>query len=183
MIRWRKYELACAGLAAASMLAAAACGACWCRMADANRAIAALAAGYDVAVDHDAPARAQAARGLFLVRQHRLEEAMAVAERLDGDPVGRAALLYALGNAHMRRGLAIFADAPIREVAPLINQAKAEYRLSLQLQPQNWDARFNYDVAASLVRDQDPPPPKKGDEMSRERALIPDLPGVPNGLP
>ncbi len=182
-MRWRMRELACAGLAAAALVAEAACGAGWWRMASANRAIAALAAGNDMAVGHDAPARAQAARGLFLVRQHRLEEAMAVAERLDNDAAARAALLYALGNAHMRRGLAIFADAPIREVAPLINQAKAEYRLSLQLRPDNWDARFNYDVAASLVRDQDPPPPKKGDELARERALIPDLPGVPNGLP
>ena len=109
----------------------------------------------------------------------------ALADRMEagGDPAARASLLYALGNAHLRRALDAFKTDPMRQIAPIINLAKLEYRQSLQIDPDNWDARYNYDIAAALVREADGAPPNKGHDMARERALWPDVPGAPNGLP
>ena len=68
-------------------------------------------------------------------------------------------------------------------VSPIIVMAKSEYRQALQLDPDNWDARYNYSLAAALVRDTAPSQPTAGDQMSHERAAWPDIPGAPNGLP
>jgi mxaK protein len=184
MSRWRSRDLAAFGVLAGALGAAGYFACLLARDAQANAAITALAAGREAASLPGEAANVMAARGLFLLKNRRVEEAQALAERMEGsDPAARATLLYALGNAHMRQALMIFASAPMRQVAPMISMAKSEYRLSLRLDPENWDARYNYDIAAALVRDADPPPSSKGEEMARERAYFPDVPGAPNGLP
>lgn len=183
-MKWRRRDIAAACITALSLCASAFFAAQWWNITCANNAIAALAAGHDQPAAHDDPARLQAARGLFLISQLHLEEAQAIAERMrDADASARSTLLYALANAHMRQALMIFSSAPMRQVAPMIQMAKSEYRASLRLDPSNWDARFNYDIAAALVRDADPPPSRRGEEMAHERAYFPDIPGAPNGLP
>jgi hypothetical protein len=176
-------------LIATCVLAVALCGAglwarqWWCDIS-ANATISALAARRDVPVSHDDPGQVQAARGLYLLAIRHAEEAQATAERMENaDPASRALLLYALANTHMRQAMLVFSTLPMRQVAPVIQLAKSEYRLSLHLDPYNWDARYNFDTAAALVRDAEPPPNRKGDDMARERALFPDIPGAPNGLP
>jgi len=155
------------------------------RGVQADRMIALLAAGKNIAVPHDDLGPLQAARARFLLRQGRFDEASATADRMaaNGDPASRASLLYALGNAHLRRALDAFKTDPMRQIAPIINVAKSEYRQALSIDPENWDARYNYDIGAALVRDADGSPPNKGADMARERALWPDIPGAPNGLP
>jgi mxaK protein len=184
MRRWRWPELAATCVLAAALSGAGFSAYQWWRTVRANATILALAARHDVPVSHGDPGQVQAARGLFLLAIRHAEEAQATAERMqDADPASRAILLYALANAHMRQALKVFSTLPMRQVAPVIQLAKSEYRLSLHLDPDNWDARYNFDIAASLVRDAEPPPNHKGDEMARERALFPDIPGAPNGLP
>jgi mxaK protein len=170
---------------AVSLIAAGTSGFLLWRGAQANHTIALLAEGKDIPVPHDDLGPLQAARARFLLRQGRFDAASAIADRMvaGGDPVSRASLLYALGNAHLRRALDAFKTDPMRQIAPIINVAKSEYREALSIDPQNWDARYNYDIGAALVRDADGAPPNKGADMARERALWPDIPGAPNGLP
>ena len=151
----------------------------------ANAMISALASGQDIAVPHDDLGALQAAHARFLLRRGRFDDASATADRMaaGGDPQARASLLYALANAHLRRALDAFKTDPMRQIAPIINVAKSEYRQALSIDPQNWDARYNYDIGAALVRDADGSPPNKGADMARERALWPDIPGAPNGMP
>jgi hypothetical protein len=83
----------------------------------------------------------------------------------------------------MRRAYAMFSQVPFRLVKPVIELACADYRQALHINPGDWDARYNYALAASLVRDTEAAAPSVGTEMSHERAAWPDIPGAPNGLP
>jgi mxaK protein len=150
-----------------------------------NAAMASLAAGKDVAVPPDADGSLLAARGAFLIAHHRENEAQAIADRMaaGGDQAARAALLYTLGNAMLRRALAGYLTKPIRLTAPLIQLAKAEYREALAIDPGNWDARYNLDIASALVHETGSSEPNVGQDMARERAFRPDIPGAPDGLP
>ena len=169
----------------AGMVLAVTGGAQWLEALRQNTGMAALAGGRDVAVARDAPAPLQLARARYLIAQGKLEGAQAIADRMaGGEAVGeRAALLYALGNAHMRQALTLFKTVPFRKVAPILSLAKAEFRQAIQLDPDDWDARYNYTLAAALVRDTEAAQPTAGDEMAHERATWPDIPGAPNGMP
>lgn len=147
--------------------------------------IARLAQGADLPARSGESERVRAARGMALLARNHPADAQDIADRLaqDGDPPVRAALIYDIGNAMMRRALPIYYTKPMRQVAPLIQVAKSEYRQALEIDPEDWDARFNLDVAAALVRETESPLPKAGTTMSQEKATIPDAPGVPNGMP
>lgn len=145
--------------------------------------IASLGAGQNLAVDDGADPAVLAAEGATLVARGKSEAAQAIADRLNGAPADHAAVLYAIANARMRAALGIFTQVPFRVIKGSIAQAKAEYRQAIQLDPDNWDARYNYAIAAALVRDTESSTPSAGDEMAHERAAWPDIPGAPNGMP
>jgi mxaK protein len=153
-------------------------------MAD-NARIAALATGRDITPDADAAASVQAARARFLLSQGKIDEARAIAERLNDAEAApqRASLLYALGNEHLRQAMQIYLLVPLRQVKPLVNAAKAEYRQALQLDPDNWDCRYNYAIAATLIHETETSKSMIGAQMSHDRAAWPDIPGAPNGMP
>jgi mxaK protein len=67
---------------------------------------------------------------------------------------------------------------------PLTKLAKDDYRRALSLDPDFWDAKFNFDVAMRLVRDL-PGYEQEGEEAppDAKTRLWTDLPGVPRGLP
>ena len=147
-------------------------------------------AAREMAGGHDLPAAGAAvfvalARARFLIAHGQLDAAQAIADRMarEAPAADRAELLYALGNARMRQGLAMFRTVPFRKVAPVLSLAKAEYRQAIQLDPDDWDARYNYALAAALVRDTEAAQPTAGAEMAHERAAWPDIPGAPNGMP
>jgi mxaK protein len=150
-----------------------------------NDTIAAFAAGRDRTLPRDAPAVLRAARGLMLLRQNRVDDAQAELDSIDPDSkdAARTVLLYGLANAHLRRAIDMFNSEPMRKVAPLIGLAQSEYRQVLRSDPDNWDARVNFDIASGLTHDPDVAAYLKGDDTARERALVPDAPGAPNGLP
>ena len=66
----------------------------------------------------------------------------------------------------------------------MVMLAKAEYRNALRIDPQNWNAKYNLDVAMRLVRDL---PQAVGEDeekpLETPEKLWTDLPGVPKGLP
>jgi len=167
--------LVSASLAAAELL----------RLRAENAQIEAFAAGHDIVLPRHAAPLVRAARGLYLLSQDRVDDAQTELDSIGDatDTPARDALLYALANAHLKRALEIFSSAPMRKVAPLIQLAQSEYRQVLRHDPQNWDDRYNFDIASALTHDAEVAAYLKGDDMARERALVPDAPGAPSGLP
>lgn len=179
-----------AALAALAVLAAAlaALAVASVRMAlhgHANRTIAALAAGRDVAVALDAPDRVVMARAHFLLVRDRLDEAQPLVDRLAADrsPLA-AAVLYDLANARLALAISLLERTEIDPAVPQVRLAKAGYRAALVRAPDFWDAKYNLDVAMRLVRDfpqieQDP----QDEAQDTPKRLWTDLPGLPKGLP
>jgi mxaK protein len=150
-----------------------------------NWQIALLNTDHDIAVPMAAPPALLTARARYALRHGNVRSAQAIADQfgLLHASSEQADLLYELGNAQLRGALTNFTQLPFRVVAPRLRLAKAQYRQAIQLDPQNWDARYNYALAAALVRDTESSSPTAGDEMAHERAAWPDIPGAPNGMP
>jgi mxaK protein len=182
--RRRAQWLAASALAAGLLLASHGGARLWQQKSE-NAAIAALAAGRDVPVGDGAPALVLAARARFLIEKGRIDEARAIAEHMNTPDRAtvRASVLYALGNEHLRQAVQIFMLVPLRQVRPLVNAAKAEYRQALQLDPDNWDCRYNFAIASGLIHEKEESKAMLGAQMSHDRAAWPDIPGAPNGMP
>jgi mxaK protein len=174
-----------AGLCAAGLLATAFYGARVLRLRADTDILRLYASGKDYPLPRDAAPALRAARGLFLLAHDRVDDAQAELDAIGPENTAgpRSLLLYGLANAHLRRALEIFSSAPMRKVAPLIGLAQSEYREVLRADPANWEARYNFDIAIALSHDPEAASFLKGDDMARERALVPDAPGAPNGLP
>ncbi len=150
----------------------------------ANMAIGALAAGRDVPAGRDSQKLVLVARARFLLAKGDILGAQALADDLiNAPPDIEAQLHYALGNAHMRHALARMRKVPFWKVKPTFAVAKTEYRLAIQLDAENWDARYNYAIASMFLRDSEAAIPTIGEGMAHERAAWPDIPGAPNGMP
>lgn len=151
-----------------------------------NRTIRALKANRDVAVTADAPPAVLLARVEFLIRLDRLTEAQPLVEALDGHgavPI-RDDAHYNLANAYLRRGLDLITQGKIDAAGPFVVLARQEYRNSLTLVPEDWDAKFNLDVASRLIRDFPAFERTVGDTATADRKrLWTDIPGTPRGGP
>jgi mxaK protein len=152
-----------------------------------NSVIDRLRAGSDVAVDPvSAPPALLEARAAFLLRRGRIDEAQPLldqaAERADAAINER--MLYNMANARMRAAVKAIEKGDFDKAIPLVALAKSEYRTSLRLDPMDWDAKFNLDVAMRLVRDL---PQAVGEDeekpLETPEKLWTDLPGAPKGLP
>lgn len=151
-----------------------------------NRLIAALAEGRDVEIDENASAALTFARVHALLVRDRLDDARAPTERLALGDARRFAFaaLYDKGNAHLRRALEIVDAHRYDDTIAQVNLAKEHYLRALRIDPGDWDAKLNLDVAMRLVRDfrdgeaeGDEEPPEQPDR------LWTDLPGLPRGGP
>jgi mxaK protein len=153
----------------------------------ANADIDRLRAGGEVQVDA-ASARAALldARAAFLLKRGRIEEAQPLLDQAAhrADPGIYARMLYNMANARMRAAIAAIEKGNFDKAIPLVSLAKAEYRAALRLDPENWDAKYNLDVAMRLVRDL---PQGAGEDeqkpLETPEKLWTDLPGTPKGLP
>lgn len=158
----------------------------WRRAVATNEAVEALRAGRDIDIDVEAPPEALFARIAFLSKRDQLDQARALLEALDrrGDAQIRAYAHYSLANALLRTALEHIERSELEAAGPFVNLSKREYRRALQLDPEFWDAKFNIDVAARLVRDFPDFERKGGDELSADpKKLWTDIPGKPKGLP
>lgn len=151
-----------------------------------NRLIAALAEGRDVEIGENASAALTFARAHYLLARDRLDDARAPTERLALGDARRFAFaaLYDKGNAHLRRALQIVDAHRYDDTIAQVNLAKQHYLRALRIDPGDWDAKFNLDVAMRLVRDF-PDGEAEGDEEPPEQPdrLWTDLPGLPRGGP
>ncbi|CAG1772085.1 hypothetical protein [Methylocystis parvus] len=158
----------------------------WRRAVATNDVIEALRARRDIPVDVDARPEALLARIAFLTKQDRLEQAHGLLEALDRskDAQTRARAHYLVANALLRTALEHIERSELEVASPFVNLSKREYRRALQLDPEFWDAKFNIDVAARLVRDFPEFEKKSGDELTADpKKLWTDIPGKPKGLP
>jgi mxaK protein len=151
-----------------------------------NDKITALAQGRDVDVGPNPAPELLVARIAFLAPRGDLDQSRVLLEALDrvGDSRLRARGHYLLANGLLRQALDQLDASQIEVATPLINLAKREYRRALALAPDDWDAKFNFDVAARLVRDFPEYQKKSGDELTTDpKKLWTDVPGKPKGLP
>lgn len=158
----------------------------WRGVVDTNAAIVELNAGRDLQVDLNARSELLIARIAFLTKRDDADRARAFVEALDrreGAEI-KSRGHYLLANALLRKALGLAERGEIDAVGPFVTLAKREYRLALQLVPDFWDAKYNFDVAARLVRDFPEIERKDGDELYADpKKLWTDIPGAPKGLP
>jgi mxaK protein len=152
-----------------------------------NGIIDQLRAGKDIPVDAaSAPPALLDARSTFLLKRGRFEEAQPLLDEaeLRADAPTRVRMLYNMANTRMRVAVSAIEKGNFDKAIPLVSLAKSEYRSALRLEPGNWDAKYNFDVAMRLVRDL---PQGVGEDeqkpLETPEKLWTDLPGVPKGLP
>lgn len=152
----------------------------------ANSTISQLLSRHDAAINvRTATPQEILARVNECLRRDQIDDAQATlsssAERLP--PTIHAAALYNIANSRTLLAAEAVRKGDLDGAAALINLAKSEYRLALKLEPENWDARYNIDVAMRIVRDlpQGDNPDKESPDAPKK--LWTDLPGIPKGLP
>nr|WP_244532325.1 MxaK protein [Methylocapsa palsarum] len=158
----------------------------WRRAMDGNAQIAALGAGRDVEVDPGARPELLLARIAFLTSRGEVDRARPYVDAFDRSESDelKSRGHYLLANALLRKALDLIERSQLDAAGPLVILAKREYRRALQLHPEFWDAKYNLDVAARLVRDNPEFEHKNGDELSADpKMLWTDIPGAPKGLP
>jgi mxaK protein len=167
------------------VLGAVAAGGLWGVNAARNRTIAALISGHDVAVSPDGPAELLFARAYFLFRHDRMDDAQPLVSALDRSASDRlrAALHYDMANARLKIAFDKIESSDFDAAGALVGLAREDYREAIELDPNAWNARFNFDVASRLVREY----PSFGftaDERRRgPRPLWTELPNIPRGEP
>jgi len=151
-----------------------------------NAAIASLAGGRDVETDASSAPELLAARAGFLAKRDEFDKARALLELLDASGRDDLSALahYDLGNALLRRAFDLLERGQLEPAGPFVELARREYRRALQYQPSFWDAKYNLDVAARLVRDNPQLEHSGGDELPADpKKIWTDIPGAPKGLP
>lgn len=183
---WRRTKTGfIAALPGALLLAAAVSAALWSVDAARNRTIEALADGHDARVAADGAPKLVFARAYFLMTHGRLDDAQRMVSALDvrGSARLRADLHYDMANARLRHAFDMIADGNIDAAGALVGLAREDYRESLRLDPDDWNARFNFDVASRLVREY--PTFEQTPDIRRRgpRPLWTELPNIPRGEP
>ena len=150
-----------------------------------NRTIATLMNGQDRAVPIETVPEVLFARVYFLLAHNRLNEIAPLVNVLDlrASPRVRAELHYDIANARLKLAFDKIDSGDFDAAGALVGLAREDYREALRLNPDNWDARFNFDVASRLIREY----PSFGftpDERRRgPRPLWTELPNTPRGEP
>ncbi len=157
------------------------------RAQDVNAKINQLKAGKDIPIDiASAPPALLEARADFLLTRDLIAEAQPILDQaaLRASAAEHVRMLYNMANARVRAALKEIEQGKFDQAIPLVSLAKAEYRTALRLDPGDWNAKYNLDVAMRLVRDLPRQEGEADEEGLKEPAkLWTDLPGVPKGLP
>lgn len=152
-------------------------------------ALQTLLAGRDIGPERrfGAPESVRLAHALYLARREDYRDAEAVLAELaqSSSPHIGAKALYNLGNVYLRRAIAAVERAQPTQAGTLAELAKQAYRRALRRRPDDWAAKYNYEVAARLMPDFDrvdsEPEPLPEEEAARK--LWTRVPGFPRGLP
>jgi mxaK protein len=158
------------------------------QISQSNQLIVQLNQGKDIdrALDKTDNPELHLARGSYLKRKHRYDEAQAsLSQIIDrGDNKTRAISRYNLGNTYLAQAIKLAESMQINEATALASLAKQAYRQALALDSQYWDAKYNLEVAIRLlpemnriVMQEDEPAPQENVK------LWATVPGFPRGLP
>ncbi len=156
------------------------------RTYQANSNIRGLVAEHDIPIDVGrAHPQEILARVDESVRRDHIDDAQAILSNAEArlPPGVRALALYNIANYRTKLAAEKVRTGDIDSAAALINLAKSEYRLALKLDPENWDIRYNLDVAMRVVRDLPQADNPEITSPDAPKKLWTDLPGVPKGLP
>lgn len=156
------------------------------RTKTANQTILDLQNGKDIAITaRTAPSEVVLARINSLIFHDHLDEAQTLlgSAETNLDPRVRAFALYNMANERTRKSGEFIRKGDLDHAAALINVAKSEYRLALKLYPNDWNTKFNLDVAMRIVRDLPQADNLPDDEQETSKRIWTDLPGIPKGLP
>lgn len=129
------------------------------------------------------PAEVRFARAYALAKKGDTQAALAAYREINGetDPVLAVAARFNSGNVLLRQALDYRAGHGPR--IPLIELAKEAYREVLRTDPNNWDARFNFERAQRLLPDPDDGEDAGGaPPLGAERAVT-TMRGYTPGLP
>jgi mxaK protein len=151
-----------------------------------NRTIQGLKSNHDIAVATDAPPESLLARIQFLLTHDRVDEIQPYVESLDkiGSDKFRAIAHYDYANGRLRQAFDMITQGKLDSAGPYVVLARQEYRRALTFAPQDWDAKFNLDVASRLIRDFPAFERTSGDTVKVDRRKVwTDIPGTPKGLP
>jgi mxaK protein len=172
-------------LVVALVLAAIAAGSVWSVNATRNRIIAALYDGHDEEIPSDAAPELLFARAYFLLTHDRLDEAQAVLSSLQrrGSDRLRANLHYDMANARLKIAFDKIERGDFDAAGALVGLAREDYREAIKLNPDAWDARFNFDVASRLVREYPSFGFTADERRQGPRPLWTELPNLPRGAP
>jgi mxaK protein len=100
-----------------------------------------------------------------------------------GDRRFQAQIRYNLGNLYLEQAVQQTEAANINEALPLAGLAKQAYRQALALDSQNWDAKYNLEVAMRLLPEMDSITLPEEAPTRQKAQLWTTVPGFPRGLP
>ncbi len=157
----------------------------WVRDAGRNSTIDDLTHHHDIAVSEDAAPKLLFARAYFLITHGRLDDAQALVSLFDlrGSDNERAALHYDLGNARLLAAFEKIDGANYDAAGALVGLAEEDYIEAMRLNPDLWNARYNFDVAARLVRKYPSFVNTPDPQRQEPRPIWTELPNVPRGEP
>lgn len=156
----------------------------WFKLRHINQVIDKLNHSTDYPVSSEAPPPLLFARSHYLTRLERFDETAALLARLlEQDPERAVDALYNRGNGHLRRGIEFVHQTRIDDAIAQVNLAKRDYMQALRLRPDDWQLKYNLDIAMRLVRDFPPATPEGDEEGETPERLWTNLPGRPRGRP
>ncbi|HXW71170.1 MAG TPA: MxaK protein [Methylocella sp.] len=158
----------------------------WLNTQAANKTIQDLTAGHDIQVDSTDAPEVVLARITCLARRDDTDTPRLLIDALErrGETELAAKAHYNLANALLRKAFVALEKGDLEAAGPFVNLSRREYRHTLALRSDFWDAKFNFDVASRLLREYPELDRTSGDELLADpKKIWTDIPGLPKGLP
>ncbi|ESS73601.1 hypothetical protein MGMO_15c00220 [Methyloglobulus morosus KoM1] len=159
----------------------------WVGVSQKNALIKELLAGRDASIANLslAPPEVRLARAIYLVKQHRPEDALATLSAIldQGDEQLQAKIRYNLGNLYLNQAIGQVDAARLDEARTSVTLAKQAYKQALQRDSQFWDAKYNFETAMRLLPDWDRVNIEDENGQQPKNPLWTTVPGFPRGLP
>lgn len=140
----------------------------------------------------NAPARVQLAHALALERAGHVDDALDIYAEVDvlGTPALRRAARVNVANLYLARGLAAAQDeGQAQRAMVLLQLAKAGYRAALRDAPDDWNARYNLELALRVLPDMEARnwrrsgnEPEIDEAQRKDKAAWSEMVGTPRGM-
>lgn len=180
------HQLIWVAFAASGLLAVLISGS-WVGVARQNALIGELLAGHDAAIAtlSSASPEVRLAKAIYLVKQHRPEDALATLSAIleQGDARLQAKIRYNLGNLYLSQAIVQVDAARLDEARTSVTLAKQVYKQAMQRDSQFWDAKYNLETAMRLLPDLDRINIEDENSQQPKNPLWTTVPGFPRGLP